>query len=335
MNAIEKLAKYTNATLIQCRDRQHWLTERVNSMGGSETPDLYGVGYGSEVKVWADKINPPAKSDGTEAQKIKLAIEPVVISGYMEKFSGTVEAWPQYTIARHPERPYLHSTPDAIVWHDEYEGPGSFSIKGWSEFGASDWADGPPAYTVIQVQTELAVLNLKWAVIAVMFGTQRIERYFVERNDYFIADLYEACGKFWRYVTDRVEPPIDASKATAAALARLHPNDSGTAIRLPAEADAIILERAEAKEQIKAAERIEARTENQLKAWIGDHTFGVSPEGRIVSWKSQTRKEYTVAESTFRVMREPKGLPKGLPVIERDQLPAAEVPAIESEVCNV
>lgn len=328
--AIERLAKFTNAVLIECRDRQHWLSERVNSMGGSETPDLYGVGYGSPVKVYADKVSPPAFNESTEAQEIKLEIEPIVISRAIKKYGDPVEAWPQFTIARHPERPYLHCTPDAVTFCDKYEGPGAFSIKGWSEFGASDWADGPPLYTIIQVQTELAVLGWKWAAIAVMFGTQRVERYFVERNDYFIDDLYEACGRFWRYVTDKVEPPIDESRATAEALYRLHPQDSGNAVYLPAEADQIILEREAAKESIKAAERIEARTENQLKAWIGDYTFGVTPEGRVMSWKTIDRKGYTVEPTTFRQLRAAKSLPKGVGIETVTHSSAIAIPVVES-----
>lgn len=337
---IEKLAKHTNAILVPCKDREQWLAERPNSIGGSETPDLYGVGYGSPIKVWADKVSPSTASDSTESQEIKLEIEPIVISRYLKKFGGTVDAWPQWTIARHPDHPFIHSTPDGLIddprIQDQHpgtllgDGIGSFSIKSWSEFGIADWANGPPLYSVIQVQTELAVLNLKWAVIAVMFGTQRVERYFVERNDYFIEDLYKACQRFWRLVTDKIEPPIDESRATAEALYRLHPNDSGKAVYMPAEADQVILDREEAKESIKSAERIEARCENQLKAWIGDHTFGVTPEGRIISWKSTDRKGYTVAATTFRQMRSVKALPKGVSIERVEHSPSIAIPTIAS-----
>lgn len=340
MNAIEKLSKHTNATLIPCENREQWLRERSRSIGGSESPAIMGAvtnsAWSSPLSIWADKVAPPTEfSESTERQQLGLLLEPVVCDLYRQKWGGTVEQWPAHTIARHPERPFIHATPDAVLLEDGKPGPGSLSIKTWSEHDQKAWESEPPMYAQVQIQQELAVLGWQWGVIAVLFGSQRLERYYVERNDYFIDALYSACGEFWRYVTDRVEPPIDESRATSLALSRLHPDDSGAAVRLPGDADDVILEMESAKETIKAAERIEARTSNQLKAWIGDATYGVTPDGRTYSWKTQTRKSYTVAESTCRVLRSAKTLPKGLTVIEREELPQAEVPAIESEVCHV
>lgn len=331
---IEQLQKYTNAKLIQCKDREDWLRNRV--IGGSTSPNFYDCGFSSEYAEWSRFIAPPLMEETCERFEIGLGLEPFVGNLHVKKFGGQVELWPQFTLAKHPERDYMHATADGVIFDERLgKGPGSFSIKTWSENDRKSWADEPPFVVQIQVQHELAVLGWDWGVIAVLFGAQELRRYVVSRNEDFIRDLYDACGKFWHYVTERIEPPIDESRATAAALARLHPADKGTAILLPAEADIAIQERADAKEKAKAADLIEARCDNQLKAWIGDHTFGVSPQGRVVAWKAQTRKEYTVAESTFRVLREAKALPKGLTVINRETLPAAALPASESEVAHV
>lgn len=327
-----KISEHTNAILVPCKDKQEWLSQRT--IGGSSSPNLYGVGYSSRYAMWSEFVEPPAFRESTERQQIGLGLEDFVCNLYQQKYGGQVEQWPRWTIARHPEREYLHCTPDATVIDTSLQGqfpnieggeligvgPGSLSVKTWSEYRQCDWEDGVPTYCDIQLQHELAVLGWNWGVITVLFGAQRLERFIVPRNDYFIADLYEACGEFWRYVTDRVEPPIDESRATSLALARLHPDDSGAAVRLPGDADDVILEMESAKETIKAAERIEARTSNQLKAWIGDATYGVTPDGRTYSWKTQTRKSYTVAESTCRVLRAVKSLPKGIAICHAKEL---------------
>jgi hypothetical protein len=173
---------------------------------------------------------------------------------------------------------------------------------------------------VVQVQHELAVLGLNWAVIAVLFGAQRLERFIVPRNEYFIRDLYDACQEFWTYVTNRIAPPIDESRASAQAFARLHPDDNGLAVRLPAEADQIMVDFENAKATIKAAEAMEASRGNTIRELIGDHSYGVTPEGRVYSLKSQDRKDKCCEEcgavvtpgTTFRVLRTTKALPKGV-----------------------
>jgi predicted phage-related endonuclease len=260
-------------------------------------------------------------------------LEPVICDLYAKKYGGKLERWPAYTLARDAARPFLHATPDAVVWEDGRAGPGSLSLKTWSEFDQAAWADEPPIYSQVQIQQELAVLGWQWGVIAVMFGSQRLERYYVERNDYFIQALYDACGRFWLYVTSKVEPPADESQATAAALYRLHPDDSGLAVELPDDADSLIIALDAAKDAAKAADLIKARCENQLKSWLGDETYGITPEGRVVSWKTQERKEYTVQASRCRVLRSVKALPRGVPIVGRvidRQQPVAAI-AAESE----
>jgi len=45
---------------------------------------------------------------------------------------------------------------------------------------------------------------------------------------------------------------------------------------------------------------------NYLKAAIGSHTIGVLPNGEMWTYKTQSRKEHIVKESTFRVLRRKK-----------------------------
>jgi predicted phage-related endonuclease len=318
--ALEKLSAYTTAKLIQCKDREDWLRNRV--IGGSTSPNLYDCGFSSEYAEWSKFVAPPLLDESCERFEIGLGLEPFVINLSMKKFGGQIEPWPQFTIAKHPERDYMHATPDAAIFDDRLgKGPGSFSIKTWSENDRRSWDDEPPLGIQIQVQHELAVLGWDWGVIAVLFGAQELRRFVVHRNDDFIRDLYEACGRFWRYVTDRIAPPIDESRASAQAFARLHPNDDGLAVRLPVEADQLILEFEAAKATIKSAEALEAGHGNKIRELIGDHSFGVTPEGRVYSLKAQDRKDkcceacgaVVIPGTTFRVLRSTKALPKGTP----------------------
>lgn len=342
---IERLAEYTKARLVPCADKREWLGER--RLGGSSTPNLFGCGWSSEYAMWCDFMSPPEYRESTERFAIGLGLETFVCNHYQDKFGGVVEQWPVWTLARHPERDYMHATPDAMLFDDKLgNGPGSLSIKTWSEMDRRSWYDQetkemvPPLYVQIQLQTELACLGWEWGAVAVLFGAQKLERCVVERNDYFIAQMYEACARFWSYVTAKIAPPIDESEASRVAWARLHPDDSGLAVVLPEEADQVMLNLEMAKDMAKKAEALSAASGNTLRSLIGDHTYGVSPEGRVYSLKAQDRKDkccdacgaVVTPGITYRVLRSTKALPKGIAyvgeetatiyqVAERKQLP--------------
>ncbi len=312
-NQLDRIRRLTDAKLVECRDRQHWLEERVKSCGGSDSPPILGEsGYGSIVSVWADKTSPALFNESTQRQKIGLGLEPFCCNLYEQEHGGQVELWPAFTLARHPAHEYIHATPDAVLFDNEHEGPGSLSIKTWSEYDQKSWIDAPPISVQIQIQQELAVLGWKWGYVAVLFGSQRLERFYVERDDRFITALLTCLEEFWAYVVDKIEPPIDESRATAKALARLHPNDNGTSVYLPIDADAMIESYQRATRLAKVAEQRKVSIANQLKVWIGDATYGITPQGRCACWKTQTRKAFSVAESTSRVMRLAEKTPKSV-----------------------
>jgi len=108
--------------------------------------------------------------------------------------------------------------------------------------------------------------------------------------------------EFWERIVAGDPPPVDGSASTARALRALHPLDNGKSIQLPAEFAATIAEWQDLKVMKKGVEDKIALAENQIKAAIGDNTFG-EVDGVRLSWKAQTRKSYTVAESTYRVLR--------------------------------
>lgn len=309
------------AEIVNCKTREGWLAERTKTVGASDSPALIGQGdgeggYGSPVSVYRSKTEPDQISESCERFDIAHAMEPVVCNLYARKFGGRVDHWDQSTLVRDMTLGPVHCTPDALALDPERNGVGLLQIKTWSEFDQRSWDAGVPLPIQIQTQQELAVTGCQWGYVAVLFGCQRIERFEVPRNDRFIAALLAAVKEFWRYVVERECPPVDASLATARALSLLHPEDNGLAVHLPTEAEEVLDSLTDAKETIKTAEQQKKHAENQLKAWIGDNTFGVTPSGRACSWKSQTRKAHMVAESTFRVLRADCKLPKQIEFTE-------------------
>ena len=302
--------------IVECPDRAAWLRERVASIGASESAAiLEESSYASPLSVWQSKVQPEF-TESTKRQRTGQIMETAVCEMYRDEYGGEVIQWPSHSLIRPTDRPYIHATPDAFLLDDEHDGLGLAQIKTWSPFQRSAWDNGPPLPYQIQVQHEMHVTGCQWAMIPVFFDVGGVERFEVPRNDRFIESLLKALEEFWVYVVDRIEPPVDGTAATAAALAALHPDDDGTAVALPEDGDDLLDSLERAKRIEKLAQQRRRSCENKLKAWIGDHTYGVTPDGRAVSWKTQSRKEHIVKASTFRVLRTNCRLPKSIELLE-------------------
>lgn len=305
-----------NATIIECKDESGWLNERRKRVQAS---DAFDIVEGEQLKVYADKVTPVLVNNRCERFDLKLESEATVRKCYQRKYGGKVHAWPAYTIAASKEHPWLGCTPDSLVEDPTQQGVGIQQIKCWSEFDKAAWAEAPPLYVQVQTQIEMLACRVKWGAIAVMFGTNSLERFYVYPNERFLDALLPLLRDFWTCVELRQPPEPGGSALAAKALAKLHPNDSGLAVDLPAEFDQRIDRLDRLSSLRKRIEKAQSTIENQIKAAIGDNTYGVTPNGHWFSWKSQTRRAFSSPESTFRVLREckePKAIEYAAPKVD-------------------
>lgn len=291
---------------VVCDDEASWLAERRKRVQASEAAAIMGQSaWGSAYSIWTEKTLPAPAID-RERFTIGHELEAPIRSMYRKKFGGAVHEWPKYTIAVSREHSWLGCTPDGTVEDPSRSGLGLLEIKTASEFSKADWQESIPLAYQIQVQACLAVLGLDWAIVAVLIGVTSIERYFVERSERFIEAMLAVLADFATCIELRTPPAIDGSRATANALARLHPNDSGQAVRLPDGTDALLAKLRRVRSLAKRCDERKTAIENELKAAIGDNTYGETPKGHWLSWKTTERKSHTVAASSYRVLRECK-----------------------------
>jgi putative phage-type endonuclease len=298
---------------IATADRQAWLAERQQSIGASDAPAAIGISpWKSTFALWAEKCNLAEADDlsASEAVEFGIRLERPIAEAFADRTGRRVNLWPQHEIIRDVERPWLSCTPDAVQESDR--GVGLLQIKTTSAFNAAEWADGPPLYYQVQVQHEMHVTGYGWGTLVVLIGGQRLRYFDVEINRRFVDALIPKLAEFWQHVETRTPPPVDSSLATAKILAKLHPDDNGEVIALPGDADSWAAKLAEAKAAKKAAEEVESLYSNQLRAAIGDATFGVTPAGCYFRWKTQ-EAHYKPQEARVvktRVLRSIKSLPK-------------------------
>lgn len=285
--------------------RESWLLERATGIGASESPAVLGLSpWKSPFQLWAEKTGhvEPDSLEGNEPAEFGIRLEKPIAEAFADRTGREVNMWPAYTLVRDPESPWLLCTPDATQEVPDRD-TGIVQIKTASAYKSADWAEGPPLMYQVQTQMELAVTGYQWGTLVVLIGGQKLRYFDFERNDRFIDALLPKLAEFWKCVETRMPPEVDGSLATAKILAKLHPEDTGETVMLPDEAMNWTREIEDAKAAIKAAEEAKVAAENQLKAKLGDASYGLLPDGSRWSWKTQTRKEHIVAESTFRVLR--------------------------------
>lgn len=232
-----------------------------------------------------------------------------------------------------PERgiPMWHTLPKNFPHRGIVQAKTAFSLN------KHDWDPEPPDYYRVQLQHEMLASGCAWGTLAVLFIDQGVltrllnvvlsgrcawtpEEAALQIADHcdfrifdyeadadFQADLLAAERAFLGLVDAGVAPSTDGSESCRRAIQRLHPKDSGESVPLPVEWLEHSARLAELKAQKSGTEKEIAELENALKAIIGDATYGVLPDGSRWAWKTQSRKEYVVAASEFRVLRKEKG----------------------------
>lgn len=161
----EVLETYINATLLGATDL--WGTHAF-----LENPSLPGLGATLDALVSFDGTTPPADI-------------PVTSGGLSEAFlkEARRHTWDELSTF-----PHLDEIP---------EGVGLWEQKTTGQWGMKTWRDGVPGYYMAQVQLQLAVTDLPWAVICCV-GDRDRAAYLVYPDVIMQEQLKRAAKEFWK-----------------------------------------------------------------------------------------------------------------------------------------
>ena len=300
----------TGAIRLTFGSDNDWLAERRKSIGASESPDILGCGFadGGPSKVWARKRLGEDPYD-SELLALGRIMEPSIRQAVRELRQLDVTDPDGREIFRHPEFPWLHASPDGFVSEDRQLGIlEAKNVSGWNH---AEWSDGMvPLRVQVQVQQQLLCTGLGFGYAAGLIGGNKLVCVRMERDDRFLNAMLPVLADFWREHVETGVMPNDNPHVIAEVLKRLHPDDNGETIELSESFDDLLDQLAAAKERVKAATTEEQRLKNEIEFAIGDATYGQLPSGRVVSWRSQTRKKYVCTSSAFRVLRTHDGHPE-------------------------
>lgn len=193
---------------------QAWLDARVDTLGASEIPSLFNVGFSTREKLIAEKVSGiRRKPDRKQRMRFALGklLEPV-IGTVWEMTEGRAPIPCGYAIYRNPTFPWIHATPDFwIIEGEELLEAKSTGPDGLSKWGTWSgwqnrfvWNEEPPVDVVIQVQAQLAVTGAQRGHIACLAGTE-FHRWPVARDEELIAAIAEEAEAATREINEKRE----------------------------------------------------------------------------------------------------------------------------------
>lgn len=278
--------------------REEWEGSRRDHIGASEVATIIGANpYQSPLALWSEKVGLLPRQDASIAMRRGHIIEPFAAELYEEATGEALHDPGEFAVWSHPELPCLRCTPDRLRVSDG----APVELKDLGYHVARQMAEGdPPLGYIAQVQCQMAVLGASRADLGCVIDGRDFKVFSFGRDDKFIAVMLAEVAEFYERLQTGTPPPPDGLPSTAAALAALHPDDTGETITLPPDAidAAIALDRVKA--HIKGLEEEKTRHENMIKAVLGDATFGEAPGIRF-SWKTQERAGYLKLEDTEEV----------------------------------
>jgi putative phage-type endonuclease len=264
-------------------DHDAWIQARRTFVGASEIAAVCGLNpYDSALDVYAAKVRGTTKNkphlEGRATARLGHLLEPVLLADYAARHGVTIE---RPSSQRHPRYPWAGATPDGISSGGEL-----VQVKLVGASMLHHWTDGPPRYTVLQVQWEMFVTDRRSCVVVAGLGGTDIEDYPIERDEQTIDSARQLVELFWHEsIIPRKLPADFDGVATDATLRLLFP-----AVRGPlraADEGAITTTRSYdyIREQIKPLEAAKEALAQRIKVLIGDDEGFEWPTGKA-TWRN-------------------------------------------------
>jgi putative phage-type endonuclease len=273
---------------VDPNDHAQWLAARRRGIGSSDVAAILGMSkFATPYSVWVDKVE-GLPEDESPALEFGRRLEAVVADAFADRHPEFLVFKPSEMYA-HGEFEWMLANPDRLLWEDG-DLVGVLEVK--TSNYADDWSgDEPPDYVLLQVQHQLAVMDLPFGIVALLMFGREYREFRVERDERVIAMLVDLERDFWRRVEEHDPPPVDESEVTEAAIKWLYREpDPETVVELGDDGALLLEERAQAKRALDEAERAFRAADNALKARLGNRTVATVRGEVAATWNVVVRQ---------------------------------------------
>lgn len=267
---------------------EEWLAQRRTGLGGSDIPNIMGLGFGNPYDTFLDKIG-VKETEQNEAMEWGNRNEQAVADKYQEMHPEVKLEDTGLKIFRHPDHEWMLATPDRIVIPLDGSKQYGLEIKTTSawmgkKWGEADTDDVPDMY-IIQVQWYMDVKGFDRWDLAVLIGGNEYREYIITHNTKLSNVLFKKAQEFWEiYVLQESPPPMDGSEDAKNFLKSWFPKHNENLLPMTHEMLLLLRERSQMNEL--AESYIEKKVEAEVKIMeaIGEN-LGFEGDGAKVTFK--------------------------------------------------
>lgn len=280
---------------------EDWKRLRMGFIGGSDAAAVVGLSrFKTPISVYFSKVEElPDTFTERAVKKMKMGhvMEPIIAELFAEETGKHVVR--QNYFYQHPEHTFMGANIDFGIYGE------NAGLECKNSANTAEWSDGEvPDEYYMQCQHYMAVTGADRWYLAYLLEGWDFQYVTIERNDIIIDNLIQQEADFWNeFVVTRKPPAFDGSQSAKALLKVLYPTETNEEpIDLPEEFDALWMRENELTKLIKELNTEKEEIRNQISAQIGDSSTGISKRF-IFTYKTTTRKAYTVAETSYRQLR--------------------------------
>jgi putative phage-type endonuclease len=276
---------------------------RASGIGGSDCAAALGLSpwkapielYHQKCAALGDDVTIEIETTPNEPMRWGILLEPVIRQEYASRTGRSVHVPPATLV--HPEHSFMVANVDGITSDERLlEVKTARSAQGWGEPDT----DQIPQNYLLQVQHYLCITSLPVADVAVLIGGQEYRQYEIPADRELQEMLIEGERAFWDAVLSRTPPEVDLTHPRALEIVRkLNPGTNGEILTADAMLDhwRVVYEDASERAQVYhgAADTAKAH----LMWAMGEAAELRFLDGKALRRKLQTRKAYSVPETTF------------------------------------
>ncbi len=292
--------------------------DRMGYLGGSDAAAAVGLSkWQPAYELWLEKTGqlvPKDERPQEVAERLEWGNEMEAAIGrvYSRRTGFKIKRRAQEAGINHPKYPFLRAHVDYVVV-GQRRGMDCKNVGGIYYAQSDEWgepgSDQVPTHMYCQAQHYMAVMDYELWDIAALVGGNNLQIYTVPRDEAVIKDLVEGECEFWAMVQTKTPPPLDYDHPrTLELLQRQHRDVKPVTVDAPLDLLPWCAVFEDAKRREKEAHSTAAGAKARILETIGAAGALLLPDGTSYNRKVISKKEYTVAATSYVELR--KGKPK-------------------------
>ena len=295
---------------ITIEGREQWLSLRMQDVTASDVAAACGVSpYKTPLRLYAEKTGAIMETPDNAVLRRGRWLEPAGLYALQE----TQPTWTVRKANVYLRDPDLRigCTPDFVAEIPDLPGLTNIQMKTVASRVFNDWRDESgepqvPLHYQLQALTEAKLMGAERAMLlAFIMGEFTCDMHLIDvpLHDAAWERIKGDVAHFWRCVAAGTPPQVMPDR-DGKTLREIYKKESGEVLDLSSdnELPTLLAERATLTDTIKSSEARKAQIETEVMARLKDASVATLP-GWSISWKTQTRKGYTVEPWEGRALR--------------------------------